>query len=149
MLEAPFEILVVEDDPILGDMLRELLADAGYRVCWAHDVLSALVALESHTIDLITLDIELGIYSGGGLLALLKADPRTRDIPVIVVSSCQLDPGVRRLAEHVLSKPFNIAPLLQMVDNSVAARRAARTEPWPEAITNESVGWKVAREVLD
>ncbi len=149
MLEASFEILVVEDDPILGDMLRELLSDAGYRVSWAHDVLSALAMLESRSIDLITLDIELGTYSGRGLLALLKADPRTRDIPVIVVSSCQLDPAVRQLAEHVLSKPFNIAPLLQMVGNSLAARPIAYAERWPEAITNDSVGWEVAREVLD
>lgn len=149
MLEAPFEILVVEDDPVLGDMLREILVEAGYRVSWAQDVLSALATLQRRAVDLITLDIELGTYSGRGLLALLKADPRTRDIPVVVVSSCQLDPSVHRLAEHVLGKPFNIAPLLQTVGASIAARRAARAKPWPEAAIEDSAGWQVAREVLD
>ncbi len=149
MLKASSEILVVEDDPVLGDMLREILVEAGYRVSWAQDVLSALAALQRHAADLITLDIELGTYSGRGLLALLKADPRTRDIPVIVISSCQLDPSVYRLAEHVLSKPFNIAPLLQMVGASIGTRLAASARPWPEAAANDSAGWEVAREVMD
>ncbi len=149
LLEASDEILVVEDDPVLGNMLRELLSDAGYRVQWAQDVISALSALERHPVGLITLDIELGTYSGRGLLALLKADPRTRDIPVIVVSSCQLDPAVRQLAEHVLSKPFNIGPLLQMVIATLGPRRAARLEPWQEVAANDNVGMEVAREVLD
>jgi CheY-like chemotaxis protein len=149
LFEASSEILVVEDDPVLGDMLRELLADAGYQAHWAQDVIGALSALEHHPIDLITLDIELGTYSGRGLLALLKADPRTRDIPVIVISSCQLDPGMRRLAEHVLSKPFNIAPLLQMVDGSIGSRRVAHIERWPEAAASDSIGLGVAREILD
>lgn len=149
MFEVSSEILVVEDDPVLGDMLRELLSDVGYRVQWAQDVISALSALESHPIDLITLDIELGTYSGRGLLALLKADPRTCDIPVIVVSSCQMDPGVRRLAEHVLSKPFNIAPLLQMIGTSIDRRRAQRLDPWREAAPADSLEMGVAREILD
>lgn len=149
LLEAASEILVVEDDPVLGNMLRELLLDAGYRVQWAQDVISALSALERHPIDLITLDMELGTYSGRGLLALLKADPRTSDIPVIVVSSCQMDPGVRRLAENVLSKPFNIAPLLQMIGAAIDRRRGSRLEPWREAAPADSLEVEVAREVLD
>lgn len=149
MLEASSEILVVEDDPVLGDMLQELLSDVGYHVQRAQDVIAALSALESHPIDLITLDIELGTYSGRGLLALLKADPRTHDIPVIVVSSSQMDPGVRRLAEHVLSKPFNITPLLQTIDSAIDRHRAARLEPWHEAAPADSIEMGVAREVLD
>ena len=141
-------ILVVEDDPVIADMLRELLAGAGYRVQWAPDVISALSMLERLAIDLITLDIELGTYSGRGLLALLKADPRTRNIPVIVVSSCQVGPGIRRLAEHVLSKPFSIGPLLQMIGASLD-RRAARLEPWRESAPDDSLEMEVAREVLD
>ena len=148
MLE-PSAILVVEDDPVLGNMLKELLLDAGYRVEWAQDVISALSALERHPIDLITLDMELGTYSGRGLLALLKADPRTSDIPVIVVSSCQTDAGVRRLAEHVLSKPFNIAPLLQMIGTAIDRRRASRLGSWHGAAPADGLEVEVAREVLD
>lgn len=141
-------ILVVEDDPVIADMLSELLAGAGYRVQWVADVISALSVLERLSFDLITLDIELGTYSGRGLLAFLKADPSTRTIPVIVVSSCQVDPDVRRLAEHVLSKPFSIGPLLQLVRASLDGKKA-RLERWHEGAPAESLELEVAREVLD
>jgi DNA-binding response OmpR family regulator len=141
-------ILVVEDDSVIADMLRELLAGAGYRVHWSPDVISALSALERLPVDLITLDIELGTYSGRGLLAFLKADPRTSKIPVIVVSSCQVGPDIRRLADHVLSKPFSIAPLLHIIGASLD-RKTARLQPWRDSIASESVGLEVAREVLD
>lgn len=152
LLDASYQvipkILVVEDDPVIADMLSELLMGAGYRVQWAPDVISALSALERLSIHLITLDIELGTYSGHGLLAFLKADPRTRHIPVIVVSSCQVGPDVRRLAEHVLSKPFSIGPLLQLV-SATLERQPSRLEPWRDRAPEESLELEVAREVLD
>ena len=148
MFDSSSQILVVEDDPVIADMLRELLAGAGYRAYWAPDVISALSILERLAIDLITLDIELGTYSGRGLLALLKSDPRTRHIPVIVISSCQVGPDIRRLAEHVLTKPFNIAPLLQLVGASLK-RKTIQLEPWPESVADDSLELEVAREVLD
>jgi len=149
LLEASYQILVVEDDPILGNMLREILSDAGYRVRWAQDVIAALSALEQQPVDLITLDIELGTYSGRGLLALLKADPRTRDISVIVVSSCQPDPDLCQMAQHVLSKPFNVAVLLQLVAASIDGQGPACLARWQRAAANDKIGWEVAREILD
>ncbi len=149
MLE-PSRILVVEDDAVIADMLQELLVGAGYQVMWAPHVIAALSALERHRIDLITLDIELGTYSGQGLLALLKTDARTRKIPVIVVSSSPAGPDVRRLADHILSKPFSITPLLQAIDSSLtSARQAATLEPWHETVEDLSPELEVAREVLD
>lgn len=141
-------ILVVEDDPVIAEMLKELLVSAGYRAQWAPDVIAALSALEHLNTDLITLDIELGTYSGRGLLALLKADPRTRNIPVIVVSSCQVGSDVRRLAEQVLSKPFNIGPLLQSIDAALAPAKA-RFEHRREHAPDESLELEVAREAVD
>lgn len=139
--------MVVEDDPVIADMLSDLLSSAGYTVQWARDVIAALSALERLRIDLITLDLELGTYSGHGLLALLKADPSTRTIPVIVVSSCQVDPETRHLAEHVLSKPFSIGPFLQMVRASLAGQRA-RLDRWRDDAADDSLELEVAREVL-
>jgi len=147
VLDTASQVLVVEDDDVIADMLRELLVSAGYRVQSASNVISALSLLERHTVDLITLDIELGTYSGRGLLALLKSDPRTRDIPVIVVSSCQVEPEVRRLAEHVLSKPFSIGPFLQLVGNSLGQRMSGRG--WDEGVREGSLPVGVTREVLE
>ncbi len=129
-------------------MLKDLLVSAGYHAHWAPDVIAALSALEHLKTDLITLDIELGTYSGRGLLALLKADPRTRNIPVIVVSSCQVGSDVRRLAEQVLSKPFSIGPLLQSIDAALA-RTKTHLGRWQEHAPDGSLEWEVAREAVD
>ncbi len=139
---------MVEDDPVIADMLKELLAGAGYRVAWAPDVISALFVLERNPVDLITLDIELGTYSGGSLLALLKTDTRTHDIPVIVISSSPVDPDVRRLANHVLSKPFNIGPLLQAIGASLE-RKVAHRRAWQETPSGDNPELEVAHELLD
>lgn len=150
MLESRSRILIVEDDAVIADMLQELLVGAGYQVLWAPDVIAALSALERHRIHLITLDIELGTYSGRGLLALLKTDEHTHHIPVIVVSSSPVGPDVKRLANHILSKPFSISPLLQAIDTSLApVRQAAALDPWHETIEDLSPELEVAREVLD
>ena len=150
MLEPSSRILIVEDDAVIADMLQELLVGAGYQVLWAPDVIAALSALERNRIDLITLDIELGTYSGQGLLALLKTDAHTRSIPVIVISSSPAGPDVRRLADHILSKPFSITPLVQAIASYLTpARRAAALDPWPETVDNLSPELEVAREVLD
>ena len=148
MLKSSRQILVVEDDPVIADMLKELLTGAGYQVEWAPDVITALSSLERRAIDLITLDVELGTYSGSGLLALLKTDPHTRTIPVIVVSSSEVEPEIRRLAENVLSKPFSIGPLLQMVGNALE-RRPASIEPWRESVPDDTLELEGAREILD
>jgi len=128
-------------------MLKELLVGAGYQVQWAPDVIAALAALERRTTDLVTLDIELGTYSGHGLLALLKTDPHTRNIPVIVISSSPVGPEVQHLADGVLSKPFNIAPLLQTIAASLE-RKAVHLDPWQETVPDHRE-LEVAREVLD
>lgn len=149
MFELSPQILVVEDEPVIADMLKELLTGAGYRVQWAADVISALSALEHHAIDLITLDIELGTYSGSGLLALLKTDPRTRSIPVIVLTSCQVGANVRRLAEQVLAKPFSIGPLLQSIDASLNHRDQRLGSSWSKPALDGNLELEVAGEVLD
>ena len=150
MFKSSPHILVVEDDPVTADMLRELLAGAGYEVQWAPDVIAALSVLQSQPIDLITLDMELGTYSGRSLLALLKTDRHTCQIPVIVISSSQVGDGVRRLAQHVLSKPFNITPLIQAI-GSTLRRQSRGTDAWHENTPDSNLGLEleVAREVLD
>jgi len=148
LLETASQVLVVEDDPVIADLLQELLVGAGHRVQCAPDVVAALSLLERHAVDLITLDIELGTYSGRALLAFLKNDPRTRAIPVIVVSSSQVEPEVRRLAEHVLNKPFSIGPFLQLVGASLQ-RPAPAATAWRERNAEERLQLAVAREVLE
>jgi signal transduction histidine kinase/DNA-binding response OmpR family regulator len=83
--EGPL-VLVVEDDPPASELLAHYLRDSGFRVLQTPTGEAALELARSVGPDAITLDIRLPGRHGSDILAELKGDPRTMDIPVVVVS---------------------------------------------------------------
>lgn len=81
-------ILCVDDEPSNRALLSRLLSRSGYRVIQASHVRGAIDAVHRETaLSLILLDLNLPEVTGFDALKMLKADPRTREIPVVVVSS--------------------------------------------------------------
>ena len=81
-------ILIVEDDKVLQELYYERFTSAGLTVLQAFDGLQALDRLETHNeIQLVLLDLMLPKMSGYDVLARIKHDAVTRDIPVIIVSA--------------------------------------------------------------
>ena len=104
------KILIVDDEPFNIDYLEQELDDLHYETISAvngNDAL-AIVALESP--DLILLDIMMPVMDGFQVLSRLKAEPTTRDIPVIVISAHSdlqsMVKGIQSGAEDYLPKPF-------------------------------------------
>ncbi|MDO8735487.1 MAG: ATP-binding protein [Thermoleophilia bacterium] len=79
-------VLVVEDDPQTSELLGLWLKETSYRVAYAYDGEQALRLARELKPYVITLDILLPKVDGWQVLQELKADPETRDIPVIVIS---------------------------------------------------------------
>ena len=106
-------IAVIEDDPVIGDMLQEVLQKEGYRVERAYSGTEAVYLLERCRPDLALLDLMLPGLSGEELLA------RMRGIPVIVVSAkTAVDDKVNLLlngAADYVTKPFEIRELLARI----------------------------------
>ncbi len=106
-------ILVIDDDPDIGNLLEEALTRNGYLVMRADSGTAALSLLKSRTPDLILLDLMLPGLSGEQLL------PQIKEIPVIVVSAkIDLDNKVSLLlggAADYITKPFEIRELLARV----------------------------------
>ena len=92
-------ILVVEDTELLRRIYTDKLSGDGYEVVQAADGLEALNALRTHKIDLILLDLIRPKMSGLEALEAIKADPRTRDIPVLILSNL----GQEQAVQHGLS----------------------------------------------
>jgi CheY-like chemotaxis protein len=118
--EGPLEqrcVLVVEDNPGVVALLRELLTRAGYAVAAFDSALGSLAAAQRLRPCAILLDLGLPYRSGASLLASLKADPQTTAIPVIVVSALPdlLPPERAALTAAILAKPFRPAALLAAV----------------------------------
>lgn len=106
-------IAVIEDDPVIGNMLQEILQKEGYRVERAYSGTEAVYLLERCRPDLALLDLMLPGLSGEELLA------RMRGIPVIIVSAkTAVDDKVNLLlsgAADDVTKPFEIRELLARI----------------------------------
>lgn len=131
MTEPEATVLVVDDDPMLREVLAEQLEVLGYGVATAASAEAAVRMLgDGLQVDLILTDVNLGRTSGVELCAWLKADPRYADTPVILVSGAD-DQYARRAgfaagAVHFFAKPFSLADLEMQVGALLGARSPGR-----------------------
>jgi CheY-like chemotaxis protein len=80
-------ILVVDDNPINLKLVSDLLAFEGHEMLNARDAEEAQVVLADNVPDLILMDIALPGMDGLSLTRHLKADARTRDIPIVALTA--------------------------------------------------------------
>jgi len=110
-------VLVVEDDRSTSDLLRAIVEEQGLRFVPASEGLIGLdLALEEHPI-LITLDLDLPDTDGHRVLHRLLSDDRTRDIPIILVTSYRRflpETDCHRVAA-VMEKPFDTDRLSNLI----------------------------------
>jgi class 3 adenylate cyclase len=116
-------ILVVDDNESNRDLLARRLSRDGHRVELAADGAEALRAVGERAFDLILLDLMMPDISGYEVLTRLKADERTREIPVIMISALnEMDSIVRCIeagAVDYLPKPFEPTLLQARIGSSL------------------------------
>jgi CheY-like chemotaxis protein len=126
-LGAQARILVVDDEAAGRKVLVKLLERLGYEVHAGEHGKRALELVGEHAFDLVITDINMPEMNGFELLAHLKGDDRTRDIPVIVVSGADDLASVVRCieqgAEDHVTKPFEVLLLQARVRASLEKKR--------------------------
>ena len=112
-------ILVVEDQEDNRQILRDLLGSVDLEMVEAENGEEALAAVAEHKPDLILMDIQLPIMDGYEATRRIKADPATKNIPIIVVTSYALsgDEGKAREAgcDAYVTKPYSPRQLLAKI----------------------------------
>jgi len=114
-------VLVVEDEPVIRELMSILLEDEGYAVHQAVDGLQALEMLEQHGVDLVLSDVKMPRLDGASLVHRLRS--RGDAIPVVLMSAVYAEvdlPGVR-----FLRKPVNCEHLLTII--AAALREIGQT----------------------
>jgi adenylate cyclase len=127
MTEDSSRLLIVDDNKVNRLLLSRSVELLGHRVALAENGRIALERLRSEPFDLLLLDIEMPEVDGFAVLEQLKADPRLREVPVIVTSSVEgLDNIVRCInlgAEDYLPKPVNPVLLKARIGASLEKKR--------------------------
>ena len=120
-------ILVVDDNRMNRLMLARGLEQQGHRVSFAEHGRQALEMMQNQAFDLVLLDIEMPEMNGYEVLEHLNANPRWRDIPVIMISAVdEIDSVVKCIemgAADYLNKPFNPVLLKARVNASLEKKR--------------------------
>jgi two-component system phosphate regulon response regulator PhoB len=120
-------ILLVEDEPAIQELLAFNVAQCGFRAIQAYDVPNALAEINRALPDLILLDWMLPGTSGVELARRLRADQRTRDVPIIMLTARTDERdkilGLESGADDYITKPFSPRELMARI-RAVLRRRA-------------------------
>ena len=120
-------VLVVEDEPSIAELLTINLKHNGFAPVWAGDGVAAQRELDVALPDIILLDWMLPGQSGLSLARKWRADPRTKDVPVILLTAkgdeSDKIAGFDAGADDYITKPFSIKEMLARL-RAVLRRRA-------------------------
>jgi len=114
--QAPL-VLVVDDEPDVRALMRDVLQLSGFRVIEAGRVLEGVELARQQRPDVITMDLMLPDLDGFEAIRLLREQAETRDTPVVVLSAIEVEPNDPRAlgATVCLTKPFSAADLLTAI----------------------------------
>lgn len=131
-MHTPPKILIVDDVPLNIALLEQLLDELGYQSISAENGQAALEMVRAAEPDLVLLDIMMPVMDGFAVLEQLKANPDTRDLPVIVISAAHdlvdVVKGIERGAEDYLPKPFEPVLLRARISASLDKKRLRELE---------------------
>ena len=110
-------ILVIDDEPSIRSLLRQEISEVGYQVREAVNGKEGLNSIREEKPDLVILDIMMPEMNGFDVAAILKNDPETQRIPIIVVSIVEDQERINRLGvDGYLTKPIDIGRLLKEIN---------------------------------
>ena len=116
------KVLVVDDDPVVTRLVRELLKIQGFTVETAKDGIDAMIMVKKEKPDLIVLDIMMPELNGYEVLRALKFSDEYKSIPVILLTARgqELDKRIgQMMGIDYLQKPLNREILLEKIQKAM------------------------------
>ena len=120
MADTVQTVVCIEDEPDMIDLIEVILSPKGYKVIGAHGGKQGLATVKEKLPDIVLLDLMMPDMDGWQVYQQLKADEKTREIPVIVVTakaqSIDKVLGLRiAKVDDYISKPFSPQELLDSI----------------------------------
>ena len=122
-------ILCIEDEPEMIDLIRLILSRKGFEVIGATSGMEGLDIIHKKSPDLVLLDLMMPDMDGWEVYQQIKADEKTRDLPVIIVTAkAQCIDKVLGLhiakVDDYIAKPFSPQELLASVENVLSKQES-------------------------
>lgn len=137
-MNSGYRILIVEDSAIQAEMLRRLLADAGYSVNVAGNGLEGLEAAKKQKPDLVLSDIMMPVMNGYEMCRKLKDGKEMKDVPVILLTQLteteEVIKGLESGADHYVTKPVDEQFLLSKIEVVLKKPKLYRNDPAQKCI---------------
>jgi len=120
------KLLLIDDDPRMRRLVDEFMGMNGHEVLFAQDGALGVSLSSLERPDLIILDMMMPVMGGQEAMAILKAEPGLKGIPVVVVSANN-DPDLRQQmldagAVAYITKPIDLQELLACIDGTLTFR---------------------------
>ncbi|PIR19760.1 MAG: two-component system response regulator [Elusimicrobia bacterium CG11_big_fil_rev_8_21_14_0_20_64_6] len=118
------KILIVEDEPAIADNLAALLTAKGHKAATCCEGAEGVERARKENFDLILLDVMLPRMSGFDVCKMLRSDPKTTKIKIIMVTGLgrmgDVEEAFRAGADDYLIKPFDSARLFKKIEKVLA-----------------------------
>ncbi|HEY6548642.1 MAG TPA: diguanylate cyclase [Vicinamibacteria bacterium] len=135
------KVLIADDSPVVLKSLEAMLGSAGFAVVTARDGLEALEKAYANDVSLAVLDVTMPRMTGYQACRLLKTEPQTRDLPVIILTGRDQAGdrfwGLETGADYYLTKDADPGRLLELIKNILAVpavERPRRETPGPTSL---------------
>ncbi|MGC1216884.1 MAG: response regulator [Phormidesmis sp.] len=136
------QIMVLDDDPLILQCLRQLLSPWGFQLTLLSDPLQFWSALENSFPDLLILDIEMPSFNGLDLCRVIRSDPKTAQVPVLFLSAHTHPDIVRQVfdagADDYINKPIIGPELVGRILNRLERLRFFRKLAETDSLTGLS-----------
>ena len=121
--EAEFRILLVEDEPVIRELVRSLLSEETVSVECASDGLECLKLVKSRAFRLILLDVVLPGLDGISVCRVIKSDPATSAVPLYMLTAkakpSDVAAAMKAGANGYIHKPFRVKEAIEMIHRIV------------------------------
>jgi two-component system phosphate regulon response regulator PhoB len=114
-----FRILLIEDEPVIRELVRSMLSDGVVTVECASNGVEGLKRAKSEAFNLVLLDVVLPQLDGISVCRMLKSDPATSNVPLYMLTAkakkSDIETATKAGADGYIQKPFRSAELMDLV----------------------------------
>ena len=129
--ENDFRILLIEDEPVIRELVRSMLSEGAVSVDCASDGLEGLRLAKASAYRLILLDVVLPAMDGITVCRMIKSDPATSSVPLYMLTAkakpSDVAAAMKAGADGYIHKPFRGTDLMELVDRLKSTPEAKPT----------------------